>query len=370
MDLLTLDANNQPAKLIENYDSLIWSERFNTISDFQIVTGNVEKFMQQLPEGTRLTLRDTSLVMKVETHQIDRKKRQPQKLTIKGRGFESILDQRISIQSVASLTGASDWVVSAKTPSDVAHFIIYRICVDGLVSVKDIFESSIVQFPTPSDYNTSTGPVKNFVVPRGNLLATALGLLQTEAPLDISTTPDTPAVVQHGIRAVRPAAGATAIGIQIYTGVDRSATVYFDATRELLDDGTYLFSKVGSANAAYGLAPGIAATMYEGASEPSGLARRVTLVDGSTSNVADVAVLQNYMSQALAEASETAIFDGSVNPDLNPYTYGANQDYYLGDVVRIAGDYGLDEFARVTEYIRTEDATGEKAFPTLETIVP
>lgn len=367
MDLMTLNAQNQPAKLIENYDSCIWTERFNRVGDFQIVTGNIEPFMQKLPEGTRLTLRDSNHVMVVETHQIERKKNQPQKLTIKGRSFESILDRRIAIQSVSSLTGTADWLVTAKTPSDVAHYIMVKICVDGLITAADIFEPAMVQFPTPSDYNTSTGPAKAFAVPRGQLLNAVLGLLQSEAPLDISTEPDTPAVIQHGIRAVRPNASGTAIAIQVYTGTDRGSTVYFDARRELLDDGTYLFSKVGSANAAYGVAKGLAATMYEGAVEPKGLARRVTLVDGSQSNINAVGVLQEYMAQDLARASETALFDGSINPDLNPYRYGVH--YNLGDIVKVAGDYGLDTKARVTEYIRTEDVTGDHAYPTLETIV-
>lgn len=367
MDLMTLNDQNQPSKLIENYDSLIWSERYNTIGDFQIVTGNIEPFLQKLPEGTRLTLRDSNHVMVVETHKIERKKNQPQKLTITGRSFESILDRRVSIQSVSSLTSTNDWVVTAKTPSDVAHYICVQICVNGIIDSADIFPPAMVLFPTPSDYNTSTGPVKEFVVPRGRLLQTVLNLIQTQAPLDISTTPDTPAVVPHGIRAVRPNAAGTAVGIQFYVGVDRSATVYFDAKREQLDDGTYLFSKVGSANVGYGVAQGIAATMFEGAVEPTGLDRRVTLVDGSQSDIDDVGVLTEYMSQDLAQASETAIFDGSINADLNPYRYGV--DYNLGDIVKVAGDYGLDELARVTEYIRTEDATGDKAYPTLETIV-
>ena len=367
MDLMTLNDDNQPAKLIENYDSLVWTERFNTIGDIQIVTGNIEKFMTQIPEGTRLTLRESNIVMEVETHKIERKKNTPQKLTITGRDFCSILDRRQALQSLASAIGSSDWTVNAKLPSDIAWYVIDQICVDGILSANDIFPSTMVQFPAPADYLTSTGPSKNFVVARGNLLKVVLDLLQESGGADATTVPATPAVVPHGIRAVRPNSAGTAIGIEIYTGVDRSSTVYFDATRELLDDGTYLFSKVGSANVGYGIGSGIVATMFEGATEPSGLDRRVALIDGSQTDVQSQDVLKNFMSQSLAEASETAIFDGNINPDLNPYKYGV--DYNLGDIVRVAGDYGLDEFARVTEYIRTEDNTGQKAYPTLETIV-
>jgi len=61
MELMTLDANNQPSKLIENWDSLLWTERYNTVSDFQLETGDISTFMTLLPEGTGLTLRDPTM---------------------------------------------------------------------------------------------------------------------------------------------------------------------------------------------------------------------------------------------------------------------------------------------------------------------
>lgn len=367
MELLTLNATNQPDKLIENWDSLIWTERYGPCGDFELRSGNIGAFMTALPEGKRVTLRDSNIAMVVETHAIDRKKNTPAQLVIKGRSFESILDRRVSIQAVASLTGASNWTVNVKTPSDLAHYIVVKICVDGLVSAKDIFPGAMVQFITPTDYLASTGPTKPFDVSRGSLLQTVQDLLATEAPLDVSTTPNTPEIKPVGLRAVRPSGAGTAIGIEQYHGVDRSGTVYFDATRDLLDDGTYLFSKVGSANVGYGVGNGMAATMFEGPVEPEGLERRVILIDASQSGSSDVAVLKHNMSVSLSEAHETAMFDGSINQDLSPYTYGV--DYGLGDIVQVQGDYGLYEKARVTEYIRTMDASGSKHYPTLSTIV-
>lgn len=363
MDLMTLNANNQPAKLIENWDGLIWAERYNTVGDFQLRTGAVSTFMNLLPEGTRLTLRESNHVMSVETHEIERKKNAPESLVIKGRSFESVLDRRVAIQSISASTGSTNWTVNSKTPSDVAYYIINQLCVLGLLDPADIFEPSMVQFPTPADYLASTGPNKGFDVSRGNLLNAVLQLLQTEAKADNTTTPVTPAIVPHGIRAIRPNAAGTAIGIQIYVGTDRSETVYFDATRDLLDDGKYLFSKVGSANAAYGVGPTMSAKMFKGATNPTGLARRVILTDASQSGIGDSGILRAEMSQSLSEAHETAMFDGSINQDVSPYTYGV--DFNLGDVVRVVGDYGLEEKARITEYIRSEDATGYKAYPTL-----
>lgn len=365
MELMTLNANNQAHKPVENWDSLIWTERFNTGGDFQLKTGDT-RFMEILPEGTRVTLRETNVVMEVETHEIERKKNAADILTIKGRTFDSILDRRIALPSVTASTGANNWTVNSKTPSDVAYYLINQICVQGILDPADIFESAMVQFPTPADYLTSTGPTKGFDISRGVLLPIVLGLLQTETKADPSTSPVTPAVVPHGIRAVRPNENGTAIAIEIYVGTDRSQTVYFDATRDLLNDGKYLFSKVGYANAAYGVGPNMAAKMFKGASNPTGLARRVILTDASQSGLGDSAILKAEMSQSLSEARETAMFDGSINEDISPYTFGV--DYNLGDIVKLVGDYGLEEKARVTEYIRSYDAAGFKSFPTLTTV--
>lgn len=364
MDLITLNEQYQQKRLIENWDSLIWSERFNKVGDFQLITGNVEQFKQQLPEGTVVSLRESTVPMIVKRHQIIHKKRQPPQLVITGKEFTQILDQRITIQSVTA--ALAEWKVVAKIPSDVAHFIIYKICVEGVCDPKDIFPADKVQFITPDDYMTSTGPNREFVVQRGKLLDVVLGLIQTEAEADGDTTPPSPEVVPHGIRAMRPDTTGTAIGIEIYTGQDKTGTVRFEASRDHLDEGSYLFSKEGSASNAYVLGPTGAFKMHKGDVDPSGLDRRVILVDGTSSGIESGDALKFEGSRALSDAHETALFDGSINQDLRSYIYG--QDYGLGDIVKMVGDYGLDTKSRVTEYIRSEDNKGLRAYPTLEAI--
>lgn len=364
MDLVTLNEDMQPYQLIENYDSLIWTERFDTTGDMQITTGLVDEFMTILPEGTILSLRESNVAMIVETHQIDRKKNKPEVLTIKGRSFESILDRRVALSDVVA--GVADWTVTAKTPSDVAYYIIEKICVEGILSVNDIFPPEIVQFNSPLDYETSTGPAKSFSVAKQNLLTAVLALIQTEAMAVSTTTPPTPEIVRHGIQAIRPNADGTAITVDIYTGTDRSASIYFDATRDMLDDGSYLFSKVGSASNAYIIGPASAARMSKTPTMLAGMERRVILVDGTTSGIGDATTLRSYAETGLAEAHETAIFNGTINQEISDYKYGV--DYFLGDTVKLVGDYGMEEKARVTEYIRSEDATGSKSYPSLVTI--
>lgn len=369
MELVTLNANNQPLKLVENWDSLIWTERFNTVGDFELTAGDVGTFMTLLPEGQIVSLRESNIAMVVETQKIERKKNTPEKITVTGRSFESILDRRAVLPAVAA--NATDWLINAKIPSDVAWYIINQICTVGLLDANDIFVATAgvagsVVFSTPSDYLTNSGPTRTFSVPKGNLLGVVLSLLQATGKADASTSPATPILLPKGIRAVRPNAAGTAIAIEMYFGTDRSATIYFDGTRDLLDDGNYLFSKIGSATTAYILGPSNAAKLNKTTSAVSGLARRVILVDGITSGETSAVTLQQQAEVSMAEAIETAIFDGSINQDLSPYKF--NVDYFLGDTVKVVGDYGLTKLAVVTEYIRSQDAAGFKSYPTLGTV--
>lgn len=361
MDPVTLDAQYQNAKLIENYDSFIWAERYNTVGDFQMVAPDVSRFMNLMPIGSRVGLLDSDVVMEVETHQIDRKKNSPEKLIVKGRAMESILDRRVSLKS---LTDKEDWKVNVKTPSDLAYFIMFQICKEGILDPRDVFPS--VTLDPPDDYLSSSGPVKEFIVPKGNLLSTVLQLLQTESPADFGTTPVTPAVYPRGLSARRNRQSNYDLTLEIYQGQDRTGTVYFDASRDLLDDGTYLFSEVGYATNAYIVGSKSSAKLNKLTVDPSGFNRRVILVDATQSTIEDEEVLRQRGTMALSDARRTAMFDGTVNQDIRQYTYGI--DYILGDTVRLVGDYGLEERARVTEFIRSDDATGLKEYPTLETI--
>lgn len=364
MDLVLLNEENRSGKLLENYDSLIWTERFTNVGDFQLTTGNVEKFMQLLPEGQLISLRQSRVPMIVEDHLIERKKNSPVKLTIVGREYTSILDRRVAIKQV--MAALDDWLVVAKMPFDIAYYIIYKICVEGILDPKDIFPSSEVIFETPDDYLTSTGPNREYVVSRGNLLAVVQQLLASEGPADGTTTPPTPLVEPHGLRALRPNAPGP-IGIEIYKGSDRSAEIYFDGTRNLLDDGSYFFSKRASATDAYVLGDVSAAKVagYGAEDTVSAFDRRVILVEDSNESASEEA-LRGVGSTALSQAKVTSRFNGSINQDLSPYIYGV--DYDLGDIVKFVGDYGLEEKVRLVEYIRSEGPDGNKEFPTFASI--
>jgi hypothetical protein len=66
--------------------------------------------------------------------------------------------------------------------------------------------------------------------------------------------------------------------------------------------------------------------------------------------------------RALKRQRRVSMFTGNISP-MAPYQF--KRDYNLGDLVTLYGDYGQVEIMMVNEYIRTEDAEGDRGYPGL-----
>lgn len=73
-------------------------------------------------------------------------------------------------------------------------------------------------------------------------------------------------------------------------------------------------------------------------------------------------IMRARQEKALIENKRTKIVDGEVTPN-NPYVY--KKDYNLGDLVEVQGEFGDPLNGVVTEYIRSQDETGERHYPTI-----
>ena len=68
---------------------------------------------------------------------------------------------------------------------------------------------------------------------------------------------------------------------------------------------------------------------------------------------------------ALANNNYVRLADGQIVPQ-SGYDYGTH--FSLGDISELRASSGLPSLARVSEFIRTQDGTGYKAYPTLSVI--
>lgn len=401
MEMMTLDGDYQPSQLVERYESLIWTERYATPGDFLLTSIDVERMLKLLPRESLVTLRESTVPMVVESHKILKPEGATPKLEIRGRSFESVLERR-----AAALFGSNPdqdtgsfrvWLEAASSPSNAAYYVIRRMIGDlvdrrpeaiarGLFTFEQTQLPDLVGFqiglqspwldsndalpmvdlPLPADFvnvefaDALANPDLNqlYQIKFGNLYSVVMEMIHAN---------------HHGLKAVRPAEGdLPKIAIEIYNGADltrpnRRDTVVFDAKFDQFDDATYLLSETGSTNFAYVVSKTNFLYLNKTASaDPSGLQRRVQLVDITGEEGVDTPEARRIRGlMELYKNNATALFDGKIAEQV---AAGFNRDYFLGDIIRLQGEYGLSELVRVAEFIRSDDSTGSKAYPTFETI--
>jgi hypothetical protein len=403
MELQTLDGSYQARYSVDGYESLIWSERYSTNGDFQMVSSDIERMINLIPLESCVRLRESTVPMIVESHQITKPINGLRKVVVKGRSFETVLERRLStFQTVGSTIARPAWIIASGSASDAAYKAIRTIIGDpqtrsDLAPVSaNVAEDSIPQINTllPVDYvpnalnwASGTSYLLGNRVKYNNAIWEALGTTTAtpSAPewkrisdyVNFEIAPgylynvvvDLLNTNHHGLKAVVPAIGGNQINVEIYNGANLTDKVVFDARLDQFDNSTYLFSYQGSANTAYVYGPnGWTIVNKNTGPVKTGLDRRAVLVDGTsdTGLTSDIGKYNRGIIE-LYKNNVTALFDGETSVQVASL-FNKSNGYFLGDIVKLVGDYGLSRNVRVAEFIRTSDSSGEKAFPTFEAI--
>jgi hypothetical protein len=268
------------------------------------------------------------------------------------------------------------WEEERWQQSDAAYHVIRKIIGDAQRATGDPSipsfpvqapwlsprdELPMVDLPIPADYDFTaidSGKTPKYEIKPGNLYTVAMELMT---------------INHHGLKAVRPALGSSKIALEIYNGADLTNVVVFDAKFDQFDDATYLLSYAGSTNRGYVFSKTgsqeVAKTADadpSGVVEPTGLDRRVLYLDISSEENTDNSEARRIRGlMELYKYNATALFDGHISEQVAD---SYNRDYFLGDIIRLDGEYGLSETVRVAEFIRSDDTTGSKAYPTFEVV--
>src|ERR1700754_2736334 len=169
-DPATLTGDFQPIKMVERYESLIWTERYSSSGDFVLTTSNIEETLNLLPLESVVTIRESTVPMVVEVHKLSKPMRDVPRLEVRGRTCETWLERRAAALTLAGTSFEDPWEMSAATASDAAYKAMRWILGDverfqGLTSVLAAVSPALsaldaipqANLPLPLDYNPSTG---------------------------------------------------------------------------------------------------------------------------------------------------------------------------------------------------------------------
>lgn len=390
MDLYTLTSTFLADQTVDEFTSAIWVERYFAAGDVQLVVPATMANIIKLSPGTFLALRGSKEVMIIETQAIDKGL-----MTVTGSSLLGFLNQRYAWFSNPDSSDPSDRIVDYSEETTPGQFIANVV-------------NKMVIAPVPF---TSTYAPANLDWALDDIPNLSLGPVDTSGASQRLTAPVGP--LYDSIRQVAEKLG---VGISLYldsadpvSGYSLEFTTYQGKDRTS-DQSTYNLVRLTpdldglsdlkeiNSNAAY---KNVAYVYYQGVISihyaeptlpiPEGFARRVLVTNAEGEPVGHkVNTLIGYQGSPLytysvteVDAADEAAFraqnakdalannnyihalDGQTSPD-NAYHYGV--DYGLGDLIELEGLTGVISKARITEYIRSKDKTGERNYPTIAVV--
>ena len=350
MELLVLNTDYESIAVIDTYESFIWTDRYNSYGDFEIVFAMDESFLRYLKEDNYFWLKDSEHTMIIEDIRIDADTEDGNRLIVTGRSLESILERRI-IWGQKVFTGNLQTAIQTM----LNECIISPSIEDRKISNFRFAESADPKITSLTIDNQYTGD---------DLYTVIKGLCEeNNIGFKIVLTDD------------------NWFEFSLYAGVDRSYDqtenpyVVFSPNFENIINSNYFSSKASYRNV----------TLVEGEGEGtdrktaivgsgSGINRREVYTDARdiSSKTEDGVTLsdEEYYAQlrskglkTLTDHSITTAFEGEVEAT-KLFKYG--EDFYIGDIVQIANEYGNEGSAYISELIISRSKEGFSVYPTFK----
>lgn len=356
MEAYTLDPLLRRQDVIDQFISLIWTERYNTFGDFQLDIFSTPGNRRLLRAGTLLAMSESNYVMKVESFQDAVGTDGKRILTVKGRSIEAMLFDRVAKDSVSDLTTSPKWTITG-APAVVARKIFHDICVTGILNVEDI-----IPFINEGTFTTAS----NIPEPIDPITVDLDPMTVYDAIQQICN------VWNLGFRLIRQF-DTSKLWFDVYSGSDRTTaqtvlpSVVFAPELDNIQNTTELTTIDKAKNVAYVFSPAGFQAVYPVDVDPTvnGFDRQVLVVNATdiTSDNPDVtAALIQRGHEQLALNRTYQGFDGQISQN-SQYQYG--RDYNLGDLIETRNSDGVTNDMRVTEQIFVSDSSGERSYPTL-----
>lgn len=404
INIYVLDTNFDVAGVIDAYESFIWTDRFCSYGDFELYTAFDSYLLSLCRQGYYLYIKYSEHLMIIEGLEIETDVENGNKLRITGRSLESILDRRI-IWTQTIIGGTND----TKSLQDAITLLLTDCIIDPTKPSAQKDQRKISNFiinPTTDPYINSL-TVEKTQYTGDNLYDVLIDLLA-----DQNNTVGFKITLNDSKQFV----------FELYTGTDYSydQSEYiktYDTTKQEgktyyeLIDGEYVEftgSSFVTGHTYYeyrGILPYVVfspqfdniintdyldslqgmknVTLVAGEGEGQnrvniivgsgeGLERRELFTDARDLRKSDYGskykeALQTRGYNNLVENSRITSYEGQVEAT-RQYVFGKEDDFYIGDIVQMANEYGIEGKVRVIEWVISESSSGHETYPTFDAV--
>jgi hypothetical protein len=348
---------------INGAKSVMWVERFRDAGEFEIVAPVSAGFRQTLPIGSFISHVDTKEIMVVENHEISDNKEGLSEITVSGRSFVTMLEHRIVGGSI-DYGGVNGAVINEyELPSNQIWAQAKQLLLDHTefstaYDANDAWVNSDVDHEIVDESHDYPNEVAR-VVKRESVYKELMDLLQ---------------LGNLGVKTVRPGPWSPYTGVTtiVYDGIDRTNQVVFSYGFGEISDAKYFWTNKKRKTSAIVIGKWLQTVVHEPGESYS---RRTMIVDAKdidenfealptgTDRTTVVSRMQARGIQALASQVDIAVSSAEISRESTRYAY--RQDYNLGDIVAVEGNYDEQTVAQVTEFVEIEDENGTTQYPTL-----
>lgn len=356
MEVLVLDQSFTTIAVIDQYESMIWTDRYDKPGDFEIYTP-VNDLMVTYPKvDNYLYFSESDHLMIIEDITIEANTEDGNHIKIVGRSLESILDRRV-ITTELNMEGNLQ------------------------TAVRNLLTTNII---SPSD---SKRRIPNFIFE--NSTDTAITSLTYENQFKgkdlLSIIEEICESKEIGFKVVLD--DQNRFVFSLYKGIDRSyrqderTYVEFKPSFNNIVNSNYAEIHSSAKTFCYCHATYTEKTEGgEGESSSSeqvevmrtvgsgtGLLRKEVYKDSGVSKDDEMSMEQFYAkideagAEELKDKKVKKTFDGECETT-RMYVY--KKHFYMGDVVQVANEYGMEAPSRVTEFIWSHSSSGISNYPT------
>lgn len=355
MEFRVLDSNLIDIDILDKFESAIWTERYFGCGDFEIKVPASQKYIELLKADCYLWRENTDVTMIIEDIRIESDVIDGNELYITGRSLESILERRI-IWGQTNLDGnLQDGIEKLINESIIAPSIEARKIPNFIFKKSD--DKAITDLKVEAQFF-------------GENLYTAIQTICESKQIGFK------------VRLTEE----NQFEFSLYSGVDRSydqeilPRVIFSADMDNVISSNYIESKktYKTVTLVAGEGEGNNRKLYPVELESgggNGLSRRELFTDAAgVSKTVDGGTLteEQYEAQLKQKGVEelskndiTKTFEGEMET-VRPFTYG--EDFFMGDIVHITNEYGIDARSRIVELVESKGTDGVDTYPTFSTI--
>lgn len=351
MDIFVLNTNFEPVAIVDTFESMIWTDRYNAYGDFELYLPMDSDMLEYLKEDYYLWIKESDHCMIIEDISITSDVENGNYLTITGRSLESLLERRI-VWGQKVLTG---------NLQDAIETLLNESIISPSITERKI-DNFIFQESTDTKI---TGLTIDAQFTGDNLYSVVKSLCEEN---------------NIGFRILLN--DTNQFVFSLYSGVDRSYAqtenpyVVFSPNFENIINSNYYSSKANLKNVT------LVAGEGEGTSRKtaiigseSGINRRELFTDardissdtesGTLTDAEYTAKLEARGSKKLTEYTAKTAFEGKVEAN-QLFKYG--EDFFIGDIVQIANEYGHEGAAYISELIISQNKEEISIYPTFEMI--